>query len=86
MQNEKILDERKSVYGEFEHQARCVGSIIKALTECSDDNGNEPTDEQIGSFAYMAVKLARYAVSPNHEDTLVDMVNYAHLIKTMEVG
>ena len=84
-ENEKILDERKSVYGEFEHQAECVGSIICNLIECSVLNGKEPTNKQVGAFAYIAVKLARYAVSPSHYDTMLDLENYCKLIKDMEV-
>ena len=81
----KIQQERGSVYGKFRHQAVCVGKIIKALTDCSVENGEYPTDQQIGSFAYVAVKLARYAVSPNHEDTLTDLESYCNLIKKMEM-
>ena len=81
----EIQQERGSVYGKFEHQAVCVGKIIKALTDCSVENGEYPTDQQVGAFAYVAVKLARYAVSPNHEDTLTDLESYCNLIKKMEV-
>lgn len=81
---EEIQKERGSVYGKFEVQAECVGKIIDTLSRCSIDNGKEPTHRQIGAFAYMAVKLARYAVSPQHEDSTVDMTSYADLIHKME--
>ena len=83
---EKIQEERGSVYGKFEHQAVCVGKIIKALTECSVENGEYPTDQQVGAVAYVAMKLARYAVSHKHEDTLTDLESYCNLIKKMELG
>ena len=82
----EIQKERGSVYGEFEEQARCVGRIIDTLCECSEKNGAKPTYRQIGSFAYIAIKLARYAVTPNHKDTLVDLESYCNLIKKMEIG
>lgn len=82
----EIQKERGSVYGEFEEQAECVGAIIVALQNCSIQNGDEPSNKQIGAFAYVAVKLARYAVSPNHVDTLIDLESYCNLIKKMEIG
>ena len=80
-----IQQERGSVYGKFEHQAVCVGKIIKALTECSVENGEYPTDQQVGSFAFVAIKLARYAVTPDHKDTLTDLESYCNLIRKMEI-
>lgn len=80
-----IQAERGSVYGKFEAQSNCVGRIISTLINCSADNGVEVTHRQLGAFAYMAIKLARYAVSPQHEDTLVDLESYCNLIKKMEM-
>ena len=42
--------------------------------------------KEIGAVAYIAIKLARYAVSPSHVDTLVDLESYCNLIKRMEMG
>ena len=86
MNIENIQEERGSVYGKFDEQVQCVGAIMVALQNCSINNGKEPTYEQVGAFAYMAIKLARYAVSPNHEDTLIDLESYANLIKKMEIN
>ena len=83
---EEIQKERGSVYGKFEHQAECTGAIIRALCNCGEYNGIEITDRQLGAFAYMAIKLARYAVSPSHSDTLIDLESYCNLIKKMEIG
>ena len=80
-----IQNERGSVYGKFEVQAECVGVIIDTLMQCSIDNNKIPTHQQIGAFAYMAIKLARYAVTPTHKDTLVDLESYCNLIKKMEI-
>lgn len=81
-----IQKERGSVYGEFEFQTICVGQIISSLINCAEENKRRPTNSQIGSFAYIAIKLARYAVTPSHKDTLVDLESYCNLIKKMEVG
>lgn len=81
-----IQAERGSVYGKFEAQCKCVGQIMEALEDCATENNKIPTPQQKGAFAYMAIKLARYAVSPEHKDTLVDLESYANLIKTMEIG
>ena len=81
-----IQKERGSVYGKFEYQAECVGKIIDALANCSMNNGVAPTYNQLGAFAYMSIKQARYAVTPSHKDTLIDLESYCNLIKKMEVG
>ena len=80
-----IQAERGSVYGKFEAQCKCVGKIISTLINCSADNNIEVTHRQLGAFSYMAIKLARYAVSPQHEDTLTDLESYCNLIKKMEM-
>ena len=86
MNIENIQEERGSVYGKFEFQATCVGQIISSLINCAEENYKRPTSSQIGSFAYIAIKLARYAVSPSHVDTLTDLMIYCKLIRQMETG
>lgn len=83
---EEIQKERGSVYGEFEFQTICVGQIISSLINCAEENKRKPTNSQIGAFAYIAIKLSRYAVSPSHEDTLTDLMIYCKLIRQMELG
>lgn len=80
-----IQAERGSVYGQFEEQCACTGKIIEALVDCATNNSKIPTPQQLGAFAYVAIKLSRYAVSPQHEDTLVDLESYCNLIKKMEM-
>ena len=84
-QIEELQTCRGSVYGEFEYQAECVGKIMEALEDCTTCNNKGVTYKQRGAFAYVAIKLARYAVSPQHEDTLVDLESYCNLIKKMEL-
>lgn len=82
-----IQAERGSVYGKFEFQAQCVGDIIGACMTASRQGGELMSmgSKEIGAVAYIAIKLARYAVSPQHEDTLVDLESYCNLIKKMEM-
>ena len=82
----EIQKERGSIYGEFEHQAECVGRIMEALEDCTTNNNKCVTYKQRGAFAYVAIKLARYAVSPSHVDTVTDLESYCNLIKKMEIG
>lgn len=79
-----VQTERGNVYGKFEAQCECVGRILEALNDCATENNKTPNNKQQGAFAYMAIKLARYAVSPQHADTLLDLESYANLIKKME--
>ena len=84
----EIQKERGSVYGKFEYQAQCVGDIIGACLTASRQGG-EPMSmgsKQIGAVAYIAIKLARYAVTPDHVDTVTDLESYCNLIKKMEIG
>lgn len=85
---EEIQKERASIYGKFEFQAECVGNIIGACMAASRQGGELMSmgSKEIGAIAYIAIKLARYAVSPSHVDTLVDLESYCNLIKRMEVG
>ena len=85
---EEIQKERGSIYGKFEFQAQCVGDIIGACVTASRQGGELGSmgSKQIGAVAYIAIKLARYAVSPSHVDTLVDLESYCNLIKRMEIG
>ena len=78
-----ILAERGAKYGSYKAQAKCVGNIILATQEVAKANGKQQTAEQIGSIAYLAIKIARYA---NGEigDTLDDLENYIRLTRKME--
>ena len=84
----EIQKERGSVYGKFEYQAQCVGDIIGACVTASKQGGELGSmgSKQIGAVAYIAIKLARYAVTHDHKDTLVDLESYCNLIKKMEIG
>lgn len=85
---EEIQKERGSVYGKFDAQCECVGKIVSALIDCSVANNGlqQFTFKQVGAYSYIAIKLARYAVSPSHVDTLTDLMIYCKLIRQMETG
>ena len=83
---ESIQADRGSVYGRFSEQAKFVGKMIHEFEMVAVHNDVAISNEQRGAIAYIAIKLARYAVSPKHIDTLVDLESYCNLIKKMEVG
>ena len=82
----EIQKERRNVYGKFSEQAEFVGRMIYEFEMVAVRNNTAITHKQRGAVAYIAIKLARYAVTPNHKDTLVDLESYCNLIKKMEVG
>ena len=82
----EIQKERGSVYGEFREQAEFVGRVIHEFEIVAVHNDTAISHRQRGAVAYIAIKLARYAVTPSHKDTLVDLESYCNLIKKMEVG
>jgi hypothetical protein len=83
---EEIQEERSSVYGKFELSAEYVGKMIHEFEMLAVHNNVAISHKQRGAIAYIAIKLQRYAVSPQHEDTLVDLESYCNLIKKMEIG
>ena len=83
---EEIQKERGSVYGKFEESADYVGRMIHEFEMLAVHNNVAITHRQRGAIAYIAIKLQRYAVSPQHADTLIDLESYCNLIKKMELG
>ena len=83
---ESIQKERGSVYGKFSEQAEFVGKMLHEFEMVAVHNDVAISNRQRGAVAYIAIKLARYAVSPQHADTLTDLESYCNLIKKMEIG
>jgi Domain of unknown function (DUF6378) len=77
---EETLEQRGSQYGSFEAQATCVGRIISALDDVACKADRTPDHHEIGSWAYLAVKMARMASNPKHDDNTHDLVGYSKLI------
>jgi len=77
-----IQKERGKAYGKFIHHAKCVDSIMSELKminiEANDGILKWPTGFET-AINYMVGKLARIAVTPNHEDSLIDLSSYADL-------
>ena len=82
----EIQAERGNVYGAFEHQAVFVGKTLHELISVADDNGKALPAYALGSFAYIVMKLARLAVTPDHKDTLIDLESYCNLMYKMHYG
>lgn len=83
---DEIQQQRGSVYGKFSEQAEFVGRMIHEFEMVAVHNDVAISNKQRGAVAYIAIKLARYAVSPQHEDTLTDLMIYCKLIRQMETG
>lgn len=81
MSIEDTLEQRGSVYGEFSEQVKCVDAITNAMIDCSCANGREPTGEEMVEWHYLAIKLARIAVNPDHTDSYHDLAGYATLME-----
>lgn len=81
------LAQRGSVYGKFEYQAEAVGNIIGACITASKQGGEIMSigSKEIGCIAYIAIKLARFAVEPVG-DTSHDLHGYAKLIDELFNG
>ena len=75
----KVQKERGSDYGKYSANSAYVGSIIKTHIDTAREQGTEPSNEMIGSIAYMAIKMARLTKTETHNDTLLDLASYADL-------
>ena len=81
---DEIQKERGSVYGKFSEQAEFVGKMLHEFEMVAVHNDVAISNRQRGAVAYVAIKLARYAVSPQHIDTTLDLTSYCDLIHKME--
>ena len=81
---DEIQKERGSVYGKFSEQAEFVGKMLHEFEMVAVHNDVAISNKQRGAVAYIAIKLARYAVSPQHIDTTLDLTSYCDLIHKME--
>ena len=82
---EETLKQRGSLYGSFEHQARCVGEIINSVEFMARLNDQEMDCIMKGCVAYIAIKLARFGLNPKG-DTSHDLHGYARLIDELYNG
>jgi len=82
MSIESTLEQRGSVYGDYEEGVGARGEILKVLS----DHKESCTDE---GFTYAETimitdlinKLVRFAGSPTHIDSIHDLAGYATLIE-----
>lgn len=81
MEVNETLKQRGSVYGEFREQVKCVDAITNAMIDCACANGREPLGTEMAEWHYLAIKLARIAVNPNHVDSYHDLAGYATLME-----
>lgn len=91
MSVEETLEQRGSVYGEFGVQTKTVGAIVLAMAnayadhhEIDKSNANLESSipmKLLAEWHYLAIKLARISVNPNHVDSYHDLAGYAMLIE-----
>ncbi len=79
---EDTLAQRGSVYGEFGIQLETVGGIVEIMKAAYIANHtNYPSKELLAEWHYLAIKLARIAVNPDHTDSYHDLAGYATLME-----
>jgi hypothetical protein len=82
MSVDDTLAQRGSVYGEFRVQLETVGSIVEIMKFAYITNNIEyPSKELMAEWHYLAIKLARVAVNPDHIDSYHDLAGYATLME-----
>lgn len=82
MNIENTLVQRGSIYGEFAVQLETVGGIVEAMKAAYIASGRGyPSKELLAEWHYLAIKLARIAVNPDHTDSYHDLAGYATLME-----
>ncbi len=87
MNIDKILEERKKTYGDYNKHKKAVVKIIEILSALNIDNehSDDITPEESVDFFYLVTKLARYATDTSHKDSIIDIQGYAKLISNTDV-
>lgn len=78
---EDTLAQRGSVYGEFGVQLETVGGIVEVMKAAHISNRGYPSKELLAEWHYLAIKMARIAVNPDHTDSYHDLAGYATLME-----
>lgn len=77
---DRILAERREIYGEFPDNAAVAQAFKKALRGAK--NYDILTDVHLEAFDNVLQKIARVACGDvNHIDSIDDMINYLRLLK-----
>jgi hypothetical protein len=82
MSVEETLQQRGSVYGEFSVQVSTVAGIVANMYNAYQAKHNiVPDYTLVIEWNYLAIKMARIAVSPDHTDNYHDLAGYAMLME-----
>jgi hypothetical protein len=79
---EQTLEQRGSIYGEFCEQVNAVSGIVMSMQKAYRAKHNDiPATSLVTEWYYLAIKMARIAVSPDHLDNYHDLAGYAMLME-----
>lgn len=81
MSVDDTLEQRGNVYGEFSEQRKCIAGIVSSMVQCATQNKKIVSDEIIAEWHYLAIKISRIAVNPEHIDSYHDLAGYATLME-----
>lgn len=76
-----IQKERQSVYGNYDVNVKARSQILEILKEVNRSKGSEFSRIELFEawMGDVVSKLVRVAASPDHEDSLVDLMSYVDL-------
>ena len=78
----ELITERQKIYGDYTSGVSSRGKILDALKEhYKYTHGFEMDNFQVIWLTDLIIKLARASMTPEHTDSLLDLSNYALLIK-----
>jgi hypothetical protein len=83
MTEEEIIEDRKNQYGSYEQFVIEMASIMNILKQRRGEDG-EITTQDTDNF-FLVLKLLRLQTSED-EDSLIDLANYARLIRERRFG
>ena len=83
----KILNQRSSNYGLYGYNMKFRSKMLDAVKECYfNTHGKEMDSQTFIYFDDLAMKVARLAVTPDHLDTLRDIIGYTTLYLDILTG
>lgn len=76
-----------SVCGEFGVQLETIGGIVEIMKAAYIANKTTyPSKELLAEWHYLAIKLARVAVNPDHTDSYHDLAGYATMMERERIA
>lgn len=80
------LQQRKNIYGSYEDGTAFRTEVMRLIKQRYKDNSTKDMDPFYETMIWDLVnKLSRLAVSPDHFDTIHDIVGYANLYEDIVI-